>query len=677
MVALAVLVDTPQHSTVRGALSYAAEQSLPVGTLVQVPLGRRTVCGIVWHDDAGPTEAGVELRPVAATLAGLPPLPAHWCALVEFAAAYYQRSAGEVAHAALPAELRKLDDKQLALRLKRLTKLTATGGAPPVRPALTDEQQSALAQLASGTPQVALLHGSTGSGKTEVYLRAVEQVLGTGRQALVLVPEINLTPQLEARFAERFPDRVIVALHSGLTPAQRLKHWLAAHLGQADIVLGTRMAVFASLPRLGLVVVDEEHDPSYKSQEGARYSARDLAIYRGKLEGATVLLGSATPSLESWHHAERGRYVKLSMPMRIGGGALPRVRFIDMNHVPKDVAHSHALSPQLMDALQQRVARGEQSLVLLNRRGYAPVLQCLECAWKSNCPHCSAWRVFHRVDRTLRCHHCGYTERVPRACPECGNPDLQPVGRGTERLEEQLAVSLPGARVARIDADTTRLKGTLEAQLASVHAGEVDVLVGTQMVAKGHDFRRVTLVAAINPDAALFSSDFRAGERLFALLMQAAGRAGRDAGQAARSEMLIQTWHPTHPLYAALRAHDYPAFAASTLKEREMAGLPPHAHLALLRAEARTQEAAQAWLTAASAAADELGAMAAGVMLYPPVPMSVARVANIERAQMLVESASRPALQRLLSLWLPELHALRAQHKALVRWAVDVDPLAI
>lgn len=676
MTTLAVVVDTPQHSTVRGALSYAAAQALPAGTLVQVPLGRRTVCGIVWTE-APAQEAGVELREVAATLQGLPPLPAHWCALVEFAAAYYQRSIGEVAHAALPAELRKLDDKQLALRLKRTAKLAPPGGAAPSPPPLTEEQQSALTQLSSPQPHVALLHGSTGSGKTEVYLRAVEQVLAGGRQALVLVPEINLTPQLEARFAERFPDRVIVALHSGLTPAQRLKHWLAAHLGHADIVLGTRMAVFASLPRLGLVVVDEEHDPSYKSQEGARYSARDLAIYRGKLEGATVLLGSATPSLESWHQAERGRYVRLSMPTRIGGGALPRVRFIDMNHVPKDVAYSHALSPQLMDALQQRVARGEQSLVLLNRRGYAPVLQCLECAWKSGCPHCSAWRVFHRVDRTLRCHHCGYTERVPRACPECGNPDIQPVGRGTERLEEQLAVSLPGARVARIDADTTRLKGTLEAQLASVHAGEVDVLVGTQMVAKGHDFRRVTLVAAVNPDAALFSSDFRAGERLFALLMQAAGRAGRDVEQAARSEMLIQTWHPTHPLYAALRAHDYPAFAASTLKEREMAGLPPHAHLALLRAEARTQEAAQAWLTAASAVAEELGAVAAGVMLYPPVPMSVARVANIERAQMLVESASRPALQRLLSLWLPELHALRSQHKALVRWAVDVDPLAI
>ncbi|MCM5681710.1 primosomal protein N' [Schlegelella sp. S2-27] len=676
MVTVAVVVDTPQHSTVRGALSYDAQVPLPAGSLVQVPLGRRTVCGIVWPQGPQP-EPGVELKPVGEVLTQLPPLPAAWCALVEFAAGYYQRSVGEVAHAALPADLRKLADKQLALRLKKLAKLQPAGGTAPALPTLTAEQDAALAGLTGDAAQVALLHGSTGSGKTEVYLRAVARALDAGRQAMVLVPEINLTPQLEARFSERFPDRVIVSLHSGLTPAQRLRHWLAAHLGRADIVLGTRMAVFASLPRLGLVVVDEEHDPSYKSQEGARYSARDLAVYRGKLEGATVLLGSATPSLESWHQAERGRYLKLAMPTRVGGGVLPRVRFVDMNHVPKDVAHSHALSPPLLDALQRRVAQGEQSLVLLNRRGYAPVLQCLECAWKSGCPHCSAWRVFHRVDRTLRCHHCGYTERVPSACPECGNPDIQPVGRGTERLEEQLAVSLPGARVARIDADTTRLKGTLEAQLASVHAGEVDVLVGTQMVAKGHDFRRVTLVAAVNPDAALFSSDFRAGERLFALLMQAAGRAGRDAGQAERSVMLVQTWHPTHPLYAALRAHDYDAFAADTLKEREMAGLPPHAHLALLRAEARTQEAAQAWLAAASSTADEIGASAAGVTLYPPVPMSVARVANIERAQMLVESGSRPALQRFLSQWLPQLHALRGEHKALVRWAVDIDPLAI
>jgi primosomal protein N' (replication factor Y) len=458
-----------------------------------------------------------------------------------------------------------------------------------------------------------------------------------------------------------------------------LRHWLAAHLGLADLVLGTRLAVFVSLPRLGLIVVDEEHDPSYKQQEGARYSARDLAVYRGRLEQATVLLGSATPSLESWQRAEEGRYARLAMPARIGGGALPRVRLVDMNQAPRGGAQQ-ALSPQLVAALQQRLACGEQSLVFLNRRGYAPVLHCGACGWKSACPHCSAWRVFHKLDRSLRCHHCGFTQAVPRACPDCGNTDIAPIGRGTERLEEQLVLMLPEARVARIDADSTRLKGSLQAQLGAMHAGEVDVLVGTQMIAKGHDFRRITLVAAVNPDSALFSSDFRAPERLFALLMQAAGRAGRDAEQAARSEMWVQTWHPQHALYAALCKHDFAAFATSQLKEREMAGLPPYSHLALLRAEARSASAARDFLHAAS----EIAAASAGdddVAFYPPVPASVARVANVERMQMLIESPSRVTLQRVLARWLPQLHALRSERRGaderILRWAVDVDPLSI
>jgi primosomal protein N' (replication factor Y) len=433
------------------------------------------------------------------------------------------------------------------------------------------------------------------------------------------------------------------------------------------------------MPRLGLIVVDEEHDPSFKQQEGARYSARDLAVYRGRLENVPVVLGSATPSLESWQRAEQGAYRRLTLPERIGGGALPRVRLIDMNQQPRDPAGASALSAPLLQALQSRIDRGQQSLVLLNRRGYAPVLHCGACAWKSACPHCSAWRVFHKGDRTLRCHHCGFTERVPRACPDCGNLDIQPIGRGTEKLEEQLALALPGARVARIDADSTRLKGALEAQLGAVHAGEVDVLVGTQMIAKGHDFRRITLVAAVNPDSGLFASDFRAPERLFALLMQAAGRAGRDADQASASEMWVQTWHPRHPLYAALRAHDFAAFAASQLREREGAGLPPFSSLALLRAEAKSAQAAAGFLHAAAAAAAGL-TESAGVMIYPPVPPPVARVAGVERMQMLVESRSRGALQRLLTRWLPELHALRQKdktHRAVLRWAVDVDPLAI
>jgi primosomal protein N' (replication factor Y) len=657
--------------------------------MVRVPLGRREVAGIVWPGAAEDMDPAT-LRPIGEVLAALPPFEPRWCELVEFASGYYQRSIGEVALAVLPPELRKLDDAQIEQRIRKLGKSLAVAMPPPAPatplPSPTAEQLRALDQLAAQTsPGTVLLHGVTGSGKTEVYLRAAERALAAGRQVLVLVPEINLTPQLEERFAQRFAGRRIVALHSALTPAQRLRHWLAAHLGHADLVLGTRLAVFASMPRLGLIVVDEEHDPSYKQQEGARYSARDLAVYRGRLEGATVLLGSATPSLESWQRAQEGRYLRLALPSRVGGGALPQVRLVDMNKQPHGKSAAQALSPPLLAALQQRIDRGEQSLVFLNRRGYAPVLHCADCGWKSDCAHCSAWRVFHKLDRTLRCHHCGFTERVPRACPQCGNLDIAPLGRGTERLEEQLGELLRGpgggpARVARIDADSTRLKGALEAQLGAVHAGEVDVLVGTQMVTKGHDFRRITLVAAVNPDTALFSSDFRAPERLFALLMQAGGRAGRAAEQADRSEMWVQTWHPQHALYAALRQHDFDAFAASQLRERESAGLPPFAHLAMLRADARTAEAAQAFLHAAAELAATL-AQAEAVMVYPPVPLAIARVADVERMQMLVESRSRPVLQRFLAAWLPALHRLRRERREadarVLRWAVDVDPLAI
>jgi len=675
---VAVAVETPRHSSVSGLLDYASEQPLAPGTLLRVPLGRRDVPGLVWERRADAPAPPAELRPVTGALTALPPLGADWRALVEFAAAYYQRGVGELALAVLPPELRKLDDTQLARRLKRLAGLPAApAAAAPVQPEPSAEQAAALAALAApgadgpgGKP--VLLHGVTGSGKTEVYLRAAAAALARGEQALVLVPEINLTPQLEARFAERFPGRLLVSLHSALTPAQRLRHWLLAHLGRADLVLGTRLAVFASMPRLGLIVVDEEHDPSFKQQEGARYSARDLAVWRGHQAGVPVLLGSATPSLETWQRVQEGRYLRLPMTQRIGGGAMPRVRLVDMNALPK-LNEERVLAPLLLAAIEKRIAAGEQSLLLLNRRGYAPVLHCGACAWKSGCPHCSAWRVFHKLDRTLRCHHCGYTERVPRACPDCGNLDISPIGRGTEKLQEQLARLLPQARIGRLDADTTRGEGQLQQQLQAVHAGEVDVLVGTQMLAKGHDFRRVTLVAAVNPDGALFSSDFRAPERLFALLMQAGGRAGRDAAQAARSEMWIQTWHPAHPLYAALRAHDYEAFAAAQLAERRAAGLPPFASLALLRADARTAEVAAAFLHEASA----LAQAHAGVTVYPPVPPFVAKLADVERMQMLVESPSRVALQRMLAAWLPELDAVRGHHRGLLRWAVDIDPLAI
>jgi primosomal protein N' (replication factor Y) (superfamily II helicase) len=678
-----VAVETPLHAGLGGLLSYMSEQPLAPGTMVSVPLGRREVPGIVWDAPASAPALpeGMQLKPVSQVLAALPPLPRAWRELVAFAAAYYQRSVGEVALTVLPPELRRLDDAALQRRNQRwLREALVDAVAAPERPELSTEQAAALAVFEATGAGVTLLHGVTGSGKTEVYLRAVERVLEAGQQALVLVPEINLTPQLEARFAQRFPRHVLVSQHSGLTPAQRLRHWLLAHLGRAHIVLGTRLAVFASMPCLGLIVVDEEHDPSFKQQEGARYSARDLAVFRGRLDNAPVLLGSATPSLETWAHAQSGRYQLATLSARVAGadgaGAMPRVRIFDMGTLPKGGGTSTVLAPPLVQAIAERIERGEQSLLLLNRRGYAPVLHCGACTWKSGCAHCSAWRVFHKADRTLRCHHCGFTERVPRACPECGNLDIAPMGRGTEKLEEQIGELLPKARIARIDADSTRLAGALEEQLAAVHAGEVDVLVGTQMVAKGHDFRRMTLVAAVNPDTALFSSDFRAAERLFALVMQAAGRAGRSAEQAARSEMWVQTLFPQHPLYAALREHDFASFAARQLDERKSAGLPPFSHLALMRAEAPQAAVARAFLDAAMALAAGMPE-AAPVTLYPVVPHVVARVADVDRVQMLLESHSRPALQQFLAAWLPQLQALRAAHKGLRRWAVDVDPLAI
>ena len=681
------------------------------GSLVRVPLGKRELLGVVW--DAPEAEEAKafdpkKLRAISGALDGIAPLTPAWRQLVSFAAHYYQRSPGEVALAALPPQLRDLNSQQLDRRLKKHAKTppgdTSNPGNTTSLVALTAEQTGAIARFDSESGPF-LLFGATGSGKTEVYLHCVQHMLARSpsAQAIVMVPEINLTPQLEERFMARFAplygDNAVVSMHSGMTPAQRLKSWLAAHSGAARIVLGTRMAVFASLPDLQLIIVDEEHDPSYKQQEGARYSARDLAVYRGRLEGAKVMLGSATPSLESWHHsrpaAEGGRYVRLDMPSRIGdNAALPLVRRVDMNHQPKKCV----FSPPLLSAIEARIARGEQSMVFLNRRGYAPVLHCADCDWKSECPHCSAFRVFHKIDRTLRCHHCGFSERVPRACPACGNPDIAPLGRGTERLEEHLAellahVRRPNSiteqcpegepvRIARIDADTTKLKGELESQLARVHSGEVDVLVGTQMIAKGHDFRRITLVAAVNPDNALFSSDFRAPERLFSLLMQAAGRAGRDADISGQSEMWVQTFHPKHPLFDALKRHDYPAFAADQLREREQAAMPPFSFQALVRAEARTQEVAQGFLTAASAAVaamPEAQRIAEHIALYPAVPMSMQRIANVERAQMLIESPSRTMLQRFLADWQAVLHATRQQPEGqgLIRWAIDVDPLSI
>ncbi|KVT56426.1 primosomal protein N' [Burkholderia ubonensis] len=569
-------------------------------------------------------------------------------------------------------------DNPVSKPVDNLSTMGGQSGARTVPPPLTDQQAEAFDAIraAQGFAPF-LLHGVTGSGKTEVYLHALASLLGArpDAQALVLVPEINLTPQFEAAFRARFagtlaPD-AIVTLHSGLAEGERARNWLAAHTGRARIVLGTRLAVLASLPALALIVVDEEHEPAYKQQEGLRYSARDLAVWRAKQLGIPVVLGSATPSLESWWQAEQGRYTKLTLSRRaVADAVLPSVRLIDLEEERRRGRGSMGgLSGPLVAALKARLERGEQSLVFLNRRGYAPQLACDACGWVAGCPRCSAYVVLHKPEHALRCHHCGWEARIPRSCPECGNVDIAPLGRGTQRIEEALVEAVPGARVLRIDADSTRRKGSAQALFSDVHAGEVDILVGTQMIAKGHDFQRVSLVGVLNADTALFSHDFRASERLFAQLMQVSGRAGR-AGLP--GDVLVQTRYPRHALYHALARHDYVGFANSTLGERRDAHLPPFVYQALLRAEGRTLDAALEFLQRAAAALPGLPG-ADRVTVYDAVPMTIVKVANVHRAQLLLESASRAALQHALRAWHFELRAL----KGVLRWSVEVDPLDI
>jgi primosomal protein N' (replication factor Y) len=481
---------------------------------------------------------------------------------------------------------------------------------------------------------------------------------------LLLVPEIALTPQLEARVSNRFPGARLVSLHSSLAGGARAAGFLQALNGEADIVLGTRLSVFTPLPRLALMVVDEEHDPSFKQQEGMRYSARDVAVWRAKQRGVPIVLGSATPSLETWSAAQSGRYTLLELTARAVAEAMPAVRCVDTRREKLQ----DGMSEHLLRAITARLERGEQSLIFLNRRGYAPVLACPSCGWVSRCPGCAANLVVHLADRRLRCHHCGREEHIPVACPTCGNQDIHPFGRGTQRLEETLAARFPQARILRVDRDSAKSQSRWHGVLEAIHKGEADILVGTQMLAKGHDFPNLTLVGVLNADAALFAADFRAPERLFAQLMQVGGRSGRAA---LPGEVLIQTQYPDHPLYRALAAHDFAAFADTQLAERERAGFPPFTHQAMLRAEAPELKQALAFLKAAGESGS--ASLPAEVFLYDAVPMRLHRLAHLERAQLLVESRSRPALQAFLSQWLAAIRELKAP-KAL-RWHIDVDPL--
>ena len=531
-------------------------------------------------------------------------------------------------------------------------------------PALTAEQAVAVKDIGAGLGRfgVALLHGVTGSGKTEVYLRLVEQVLAQDQQALVLVPEINLTPQLEATFQARFPAVQRVSLHSQLAEGERVMNYLAAQSGSARIVLGTRLAVFTPMPALGLIIVDEEHDGSFKQQEGLRYSARDVAIYRAREAGVPVLLGSATPSLESFHNARINRY----RLQRLSSRAVPEAALPVVHLIASEKKSVEGISPPVLDALRQRLARGEQSLVFINRRGYAPVLLCVQCGWTSGCSRCSAKLTLHAPKNRLRCHHCGLQVAAPSHCPHCGNADLRGVGQGTQRIESWLTTQLPEARVLRIDRDTVARPGQLASFIDRVLNDAVDILVGTQMLAKGHDFPKLTLVAVINADASLYSSDFRAEEKLFAQLMQVAGRAGRAS---IPGEVLVQTAFPEHPLFAALQRHDFAAFADAQLRLRREAHFPPYAFQALLRVESVQDGAAQAFTERAALLARPL---AKRVQVFDAVPATMARIAGRSRWQVLAQSRQRGWLQPFLHAWQLALKEIAARQ---VRWAIDVDPV--
>ena len=675
---------------------------IPVGRFVLVPFGSRIVVGLVVDLVDRSAVDDARIRDAMAAIDDVPAVSADWLALVRFAADYYHRPIGEVIVPALPAAMRDATRYVLApdasggeqasrhatlpsigRAIRRATKLVVTASdhatASPKR--LNALQVAALeailaARTGDAPPKPILLYGITGSGKTEVYLRAIAAVVAAGRQALVLVPEINLTPQLTETFGAGLPGARLGSLHSGHAAGERLRQWVLAHEGRTDVLLGTRLAVLASLPRLGLIVVDEEHDASYKQQEGLRYSARDLAVVRARAgcdgRAVPVVLASATPSMETWARAQSGRYAKLVLSERaVAEAVLPTIRLVPTARVETQ----HGLTETVRAAIADRIARREPVLVFHNRRGYAPVLACGACGWLSACPRCSVNAVFHKADRHLHCHHCGWQSRVPRVCPTCGNADLAAVGRGTQRVEESLRSLFPGARIARIDRDSTRRKGAAAGMLDAVHAGDLDILVGTQMLTKGHDFRNVTLVCVLDADSALYSHDFRAAERLFSNLMQVAGRAGRGGARSVSAEVLIQTRAPEHPLFAALVAHDFERFATSQLAERKAAGLPPYSFQAVIRAEAADAAQALSFLAAARDDGATLldASQDAGIELYDPVPMAVSRVANVERAQLLIESPGRPALHAFLGRWLAGLRARRSR----VRWHVEIDPLDI
>lgn len=695
-----------------------------VGRRVIVPFGKGRAEGLqvgilVALVDPGVCDEGTletTLKPLHSIDRDLAPLPADLIELARFAADYYQFPLGATLLGLLPPALRQLRFRLPPPQAYRLTAagrqhrttlkpnahaqqalaaqldggtqtrealkpfsalltrwlregwveacLPTADHLPSISPPLTAEQTTTLTALRQDHGfGVHLIHGITGSGKTEIYLQRSADIVAAGQQALILVPEIHLTPQFTERILHRFPGRRIVLLHSLLADGERLAAWLACLSGAADIVIGTRLALFTPLTRLGLIVVDEEHDTSYKQGEGLRYSARDLAIWRARQANAQILLGSATPALETWHNAQRSRYQLHTLATRaVRGATLPAIRLIDT----RTDRPRQGLSRTLTEAIEAGLKRGEQSLVFINRRGYAPALVCNACQHIVDCPRCTAHQVLHRDphgDR-LRCHHCGHEESVPPACPNCGSHDLRAGGQGTQRVEETLAERFPEARILRVDRDSTRRKGGFAAMREAIQRHEVDLIVGTQILAKGHDFPDLTQVGVIGADHALQAPDFRASERLFAQLMQVSGRAGRAEKS---GTVWIQTHWPQHPLFVALRHHDYAGFAQHTLRERRESGMPPFMHLAVLRAEAARMALAIRFLDAAKACLPSPDR----VVLFDPTPALITRIAHHERAQLLVQSTHREALQAFLQHWIPLLKSLSPRG---VRWSLDVDP---
>ncbi len=703
---------------------------LAPGMRVRVPFGRRRLIGVVMATAAASEIPAEKLKPILERLDSRPILDDSLLALLGWAAGYYHHPLGEVLSTALPKALRagapleateerwrstvagheawsqgepRRASRQRAV-LEHLARhgetaaaeLTARLGtwreaarallargwvdsleAPRESPAaagtesrvpgpeLNDEQRRAVEGIcaALGSFGVFLLHGITGSGKTEVYLRAIDQALERGRSALVLVPEIGLTPQLVARFKARFSASMAV-LHSALTDQERLAAWREAYSGRARLVLGTRSAVFAPLPNLGIIVIDEEHDASFKQHEGGfRYSARDLAVVRARLAGVPVVLGSATPALETLRNVALGRYTRLVLSRRAGQSAPPRLALIDL----RASAVSCGLSTAAVQGIERHLGAGGQALVFLNRRGYAPTLLCTACGWMAPCSECDARLTVHLAAHRLRCHHCGADQNLPERCPQCGFA-VKPVGQGTERIEEALATMFPGVSRVRLDRDAIRRPADLEEAMRRLACGEARILVGTQMVTKGHDFPNVTLVVVLNADQGLFSTDFRAPERLAQTIVQVAGRAGRGEKP---GEVLIQTEFPDHPLLTSLLAEGYDGFARTALSERQEAGWPPFSRLAALRASAVTAEAALGFLGEARRLAGEPG----GLRLLGPVPAAMAKRAARHHAQLLLESRERLRLHRFLEEWVPRIEALPSARR--VRWALDVDPIEL